>query len=407
MKSRFFANISHEFRTPLTLILGPIKKWLPKLQNRDLKADLNMMQRNADRLYRLINQLLDLSRLESGGMTLQVKEENIIPLLRGYVQSFESLAKIKKIDLSFMAECESLSLYVDRDKIEKIMYNLLSNAFKFTPQGGRVGVGVTYNDGGDTRRNAIYRVSTANAHPSVIITVTNTGPVIPPDKIGRIFDRFYQVDDSEIRGHEGSGIGLALTKELVELHHGEITVESTVEHGTIITVWLPMGKDHLSPQNFTETMKPDTELIISELDIETDSEQKRKSKSRKKAPRILVVEDNRDVRYYIRGYLESIYRISESVNGKEGLQTAIAQIPDLIISDVMMPEMDGFELCKKLKTDERTSHIPVILLTARATSEDKIGGLETGADDYLTKPFDGQGVTGADKEFDRSAGEIT
>jgi len=266
------------------------------------------------------------------------------------------------------------------------MYNLLSNAFKFTPEGGRVEVKITplplasplmYKGGikGGSERH-------------IQITVTNTGPVIPPDKIGRIFDRFYQVDDSEIRGHEGSGIGLALTRELVELHHGEITVESTVEHGTIFTVWLPLGKDHLSPQEFNEPEKPDTEQIISELDIEPELAQKRKLKSRKKGPRILVVEDNRDVRYYIRGHLESIYRISESANGKEGLQAAIAQIPDLVISDVMMPEMDGFELCRRLKADERTSHIPVILLTARATSEDKIRGLEKGADDYLTKPFE-------------------
>jgi signal transduction histidine kinase/DNA-binding response OmpR family regulator/ligand-binding sensor domain-containing protein len=381
MKSRFFANISHEFRTPLTLILGPIKKWMPKLQNPELKDDLNMMQRNANRLYRLINQLLDLSRLESGGMTLQVREENIISLLRGYVQSFESLAKIKKVDLGFTAECESLCLYADRDKIEKIMYNLLSNAFKFTPLGGHIMVHVG-------SRGRLQRAPTPDLHPLVIITVSNTGSVIPANKIGRIFDRFYQVDASEIRGHEGSGIGLALTKELVELHHGEITVESTVEHGTIFTICLLMGKEHLSAQDFAGTLRADTEQTISEVDLEPDAEQKRKSKIGKNAPRILMVDDNRDVRYYIRGHLESLYQISESANGKEGLQTAIAQIPDLIISDVMMPEMDGFELCRRLKTDERTSHIPVILLTARATSEDKIGGLETGADDYLTKPFD-------------------
>ena len=279
-----------------------------------------------------------------------------------------------------MAGDESLAVYVDRDKIEKIMYNLLSNAFKFTPEGGRIIIHVG--------RGTLERAPTIGIPPSVTITVTNTGPIIPPDKIGRIFDRFYQVDDSEIRDHEGSGIGLALTKELVELHHGEITVESTVAHGTAFTVWLPLGKDHLRTQDFTETVGSDTEKISSELDIEPELGQKQKSKSRKKAPRVLVVEDNRDVRYYIRGYLESIYRISESTNGKEGLTTAITQIPDLIISDVMMPEMDGFELCQRLKTDERTSHIPVILLTARATSLDKIGGLETGADDYLTKPFD-------------------
>jgi signal transduction histidine kinase/ligand-binding sensor domain-containing protein/DNA-binding response OmpR family regulator len=404
MKSRFFANISHEFRTPLTLILGPIEKWLPKLRNLELKTDLSMMQRNANRLYRLITQLLDLSRLESGGMILQARKENIIQLVRGYVQSFESLAKIKKISLKFSAEREAVDLYVDRDKIEKIMYNLLSNAFKFTLEGGEIGVTVNipYSKHQNTNKfqvpNSNPRAPNYKQIPNsefgipnlefLQITVTNTGPAIPPEQLDKVFDRFYQMDNIHRKNGEGSGIGLALTKELVELHRGKISVGSDMANGTSFYVWLPLGKGHLKDQDMIETNESvsdqfDRNLIYDEYDVRS-----RKSKTQKGLPLVQVVEDNPDVRFYIRGHLESSFRIIEAPGGREGLAMAIEKIPDLIISDVMMPGMDGLEFCQKLKTDQRTSHIPVILLTARAASEDKIDGLETGADDYLTKPFD-------------------
>jgi signal transduction histidine kinase/DNA-binding response OmpR family regulator/streptogramin lyase len=412
MKSRFFANISHEFRTPLTLILGPIKKWLPQLRNRNLKQDLMMMQRNANRLFRLINQLLDLSRLESGGMTLQVREADITQMLRGYVQSFESLARIKKINLEFIAEPESIKTFVDRDKIEKIMYNLLSNAFKFTPENGEVIVCLSLR--GDLHKGRSTKQSPSVGNKEIAasspllgtrndkskiqnpkskflkISVTNTGSYIPPENINRIFDRFYQANVSEIRGHEGSGIGLALTKELVELHHGQIRVDSHIDTGTIFTIHLPLGKEHLNEQQISDSPISFPDNIEEAFLYETMTAGESRPKNRKNLPLVMIVEDNPDVRFYIRGHLEHSFRIAESSDGKEGLETAIKKIPDLIISDVMMPGMDGFELCRKLKTDERTSHIPVILLTARATTEDKIGGLETGADDYLTKPFDAQ-----------------
>jgi signal transduction histidine kinase/ligand-binding sensor domain-containing protein/DNA-binding response OmpR family regulator len=394
LKSRFFANISHEFRTPLTLILGPIQKWLPRLRNHDLKQDLQLMQRNANRLYRLINQLLDLSRLESGSMILQAREENIVPLLRGYVQSFESQAKLKKISLTFSAEQESINLYVDREKIEKIIYNLLSNAFKFTPEGGHISV-VIHNPpvsplpSGGASRTGIYKGGNEKGSEEYIeISVSDTGKGIPADKIDRIFDRFYQVDDSSIRDHEGSGIGLALTRELVELHHGKITVKSVLGTGTTFTIWLPLGKEHLQDKEIVTTAIPETSQSAVESVSEQEISGSQQLRTRKKLPLILVVEDNSDVRFYIRGYLEPFFAILEAADGKEGLQTAIEEIPDLIISDVMMPEMDGFEFCKKIKTDQRTSHIPVILLTARAASQDKIDGLETGADDYVIKPFE-------------------
>lgn len=384
MKSRFFANISHEFRTPLTLVLGPIEKLLAGIQNTDHKNELNIMQRNAMRLQRLISQLLDLSKLEAGGMTLQLAEKNIVELIRQYTQSFESLAKHKGIELKFSAEKENLIAFVDRDKIEKILNNLLSNAFKFTNEGGLVEVAVGYSND-TTKTDSVYS-------DLIVIKVSDTGIGIPPIRIGKIFDRFYQVDDSQKREHEGTGIGLALTRELVELHGGEITVESEIGKGTMFTVYLPLRKSEVGDR------KPDTEYVASD-DLQIPSSQFPiventyndafpSSVSALGSPLILIVEDNPDMRAYIRGRLDEYYKIIEAEDGQQGFDKAKENIPDLIISDIMMPIMDGFELCEKLKTDERTSHIPLILLTARAESEDRIEGLQTGADDYLIKPFD-------------------
>ena len=383
MKSRFFANISHEFRTPLTLILGPIKKWLPQLRNHGIKQDLQIMQRNANRLFQLINQLLDLSRIEAGGMPLQARDEDIVLLLRGYMQSFESFAKIKHINLKFLPKKNSIKIYLDRDKIEKIIYNLLSNAFKFTPEKGTVEVTVdrcSYNN----------YLPIAAAREFAEITISNTGFYIPPEKIKHIFDRFYQADDSAIHGYAGSGIGLALTKELIELHHGKIDVVSKIETGTTFTVNLPLGIEHLTQNEIVSSTSSPAATIEMDLLSETELGEKEHFQDKKGLPLIMIVEDNKDVRFYIRGHLDQSFRLIEASNGKVGFRTAIQKIPDLIISDVMMPGMGGFELCCKLKSDERTSHIPVILLTARAEMSDKINGLETGADDYLTKPFDAE-----------------
>ena len=395
MKSRFFANISHEFRTPLTLILGPIEKIIAKIKDESTKNDLNMMQRNARRLQILINQLLDLSKLESGKMKLRAREEDIISLVRGYVQSFESLAKQKKITFSFISHEESISVFVDREKIEKILNNLLSNAFKFTPGGGEIEVYVGSKSTIDNRQ-----LTTDN----VTMSVSDTGRGIPPDKLPHIFDRFYQADDSYTKDGEGTGIGLAYTKELVKLHHGEIKVESQPGKGSTFTVTLPLGKEHLQSDEIGDKngisnieLSEDVESIEKEIGskstIDPPPLKLRRTGNRQLTidnPLLLIVEDNTDLRSYIREYLDESYQVIEAVDGKEGLEQAIEQVPDLVISDVMMPKMDGFELCRKLKTDERTSHIPVILLTARASTEDRLEGLETGADDFITKPFDPQ-----------------
>jgi signal transduction histidine kinase/ligand-binding sensor domain-containing protein/CheY-like chemotaxis protein len=378
LKSRFFANISHEFRTPLTLILGPLQSLISLSKDDKTKQDLNIMQRNAHRLQNLINQLLNLSKLESGKMKLQAREENIVALINGYIQSFESLAKQKKIALNFKSTEENIPVFVDKDKIEKILFNLLSNAFKFTGVGGLIEVAVSCNGSAAT--------------DFVEIKISDTGPSIPPDKLTHIFDRFYQADDSYTKDQEGSGIGLALTKELVELHHGKITVDSQLGEGTLFTVFLPLGKEYLKPEEIVNSAEPDEMLEPVEHIIQfTESETKEiliDDEKEDTRPLLLIVEDNDDLRAYIRSYLADDYRISEAIDGEMGMKKAIEKIPDLIISDVMMPKMDGYELCEKLKTDERTSHIPVVLLTARASMESRIEGLETGADDFITKPFD-------------------
>jgi len=378
MKSRFFANLSHEFRTPLTLIFGPAKDIVEDCDDKKAKQKAGIIKRNATRLYGLVNQLLDLSKLEAGKMKLEASEQNIMPLLKGFVLSFSSLAERKRITLKFNTIEENLNLYFDKDKVEKIVNNLLSNAFKFTPEGGKIDFTVE------------------KLIDDAEIRIADNGIGIAKERMDKIFDRFYQVDGSHTRESEGTGIGLALTKELVELHKGKIEVESEFGKGTTLKILLPLGKEHLKPEELVEKeIKEDVDATIEETDLVLEDEN-RKEKTDIDAlletdkPLLLIVEDNSDVRKYIISHLEDDYRIHDAVDGEDGLQEALKQIPDLIISDIMMPKMDGFELCEKLKTDERTSHIPVILLTAKATNQDKIEGLETGADDYIMKPFDAE-----------------
>jgi len=397
VKSRFFANISHEFRTPLTLILGPIEKLLASINNPDSRKELSIMQRNAERLRRLINQLLDLSKLEAGGMTIQVSERNIVELVLGYVQSFESLAERKGINLKFNTEKDYISAFIDSEKIEKILNNLLSNAFKFTESGGLITVGITVEHPPqsplDREEASIPSINQGYKEGCIQITISDSGRGIPSDMNEKIFDRFYQIDDSQKRVQEGTGIGLVLTKELVELHGGKITVESEVGKGTVFTVYLPKGKSETGDgrPEAGSIASDDSPIPISRFPMVEDNcnnDVLRYPISGLRSAIVLLVEDNQDMRTYIRGYLDKKYKIIEAEDGHQGFDKAIETIPDLIISDIMMPKMDGIELCDKLKTDEHTSHIPFIMLTARAESDDKIEGLQTGADDYLVKPFD-------------------
>ena len=420
LKSDFFANISHEFRTPLTLILGPTEQLLEK-QTGDDKSKLSLIRRNAHRLLRLIDQLLDLSKLESNKLHLQARPGDFIAFLKGLVMSFESLADRKSIDLQFVAN-DSRSLdesYFDRDKIEKIFTNVLSNAFKFTPAGGRVRV--TVERIADCRLDAAA-ANAASSHeilhprcqlcmqdagkpgkdsatPSsncVEVTIADTGEGISSGQLPHIFDRFYQVDSSSRRMHGGTGIGLALVKEMVDLHHGSIVVNSEEGKGTTFTICLPLGRNHLKPEEIVESVPSDQYSVIGDQDIEDDVRVQPEQRTTSiqyseiqnpKSEIVLLIEDNADVRAYIREQLQNDYTILEAADGEAGIAKAIETIPDLVISDVMMPKKDGYEVCRTLKTDQRTSHIPVILLTAKARAQEKLAGLETGADAYVLKPF--------------------
>jgi signal transduction histidine kinase/ligand-binding sensor domain-containing protein/AraC-like DNA-binding protein/AmiR/NasT family two-component response regulator len=371
LKTRFFTNISHEFRTPITLIQGPLREMYDKALNGEERSTFGIMLRNAQRLSKLINQLLDLSKLEAGKMTLHACKVELVQFLREIAASYESLAANKNIKYSFYPEVAELTVYVDMEKMEKVVHNLLSNAFKFTKENGEV----------------IMYLKAEERHCN--ITVKDTGIGIPPDQLDKIFDRFHQVDSSQTRSFEGSGLGMALAKELVELHHGKITVESIEGEGTTFTVALRLGKDHLNTHEIIQgedrrkshTSIEETFMSPDDVDVVKPTESIEQSI-------LLIVEDNADMRHYIHKIFAANYQIIEAVNGKDGLTKALEVIPDLIISDVMMPEMDGYKFCEQVKSNEKTSHVPVILLTAKADTQSKLAGLETGADDYLSKPFD-------------------
>ena len=375
MKSRFFANISHEFRTPLTLILGPLDELISKIEQVDITKQLKVMQRNASRLLDLVNQLLDLSKIESGKLKLNSTRSDIISVIKGVSMSFHSIAEQKHIVLVLDVHPDQLEMSYDRAKVETIMTNLLSNAFKFTPDHGKI----TIQSGiGDMRHEKHTR-------KCVRIAVSDSGIGIPEGDVNQIFDRFYQSDTNQLLQQEGSGIGLALTRELVELHEGVITAGSKIGEGTQIIVELPIDLPpaETGPKD-SIVSKPRQQPDIREVLSYTEDEMKI---PRQELPVVLVIEDHVDVREYIREILEKKYTVVSALDGEEGISKAMETIPDLIISDVMMPKKDGYEVCSVLKQDQKTSHIPIILLTAKSDSEDKITGLKTRADDYVTKPF--------------------
>jgi signal transduction histidine kinase/ligand-binding sensor domain-containing protein/DNA-binding response OmpR family regulator len=374
MKSRFFANLSHEFRTPLMLIKGPLEELISGRIKENKTQYYNLLLRNTEKLQQLIDQLLELSQLESESIPLRAEAQDLVRLLKTYTASFTSLAELNNIKYSFNSAVDFAAALVDRDKLEKIINNLLSNAFKFTPVGGIITV--------DLSIKKIDEITFAN------VSVIDTGIGIPKEQQSKIFDRFYQVEDSSKRFAGGSGIGLALVKELVLLHKWDISVNSLEGEGTEFLITIPLQteiqsshlekqKDNLNEVIFKNPSALDDELVTEETDTERQN-----GKSL-----ILFVEDTADVRNYVNDILKEDYNILLAADAEAGLKIVQNSLPDLIISDVMMPGMDGFEFCKKIKTDWKTSHIPVILLTAKATQQSRIEGLETGADDYVTKPF--------------------
>ncbi|MFD1257699.1 ATP-binding protein [Mucilaginibacter terrae] len=361
IKSRFFINLTHEFRTPLTLILGPAKQILAKSKNPEILAHTGTIERNADKLLQLINQLLDLSKLEAGKMELKNTSAELVSMIRRNILLFQSLAEQKDIKLTFTSGLETLWLSIDQTKLESILYNLLSNAIKFTEPGGYIAVEL--NIKGD--------------HFDLLITDTGIG--IPEHQIPYIFDRFYQVDASDTRTQEGSGIGLAITKELTELMGGELFINSIAGQGTEIQVHLPIKE-----ASATNKVLPSSQTAVTISRSETMANTVKDSD----LPLVLVIEDNDELRHFIGSVIAANYNVIDAPNGEEGLALGLARIPDLVITDLMMPVMNGYEVCAGLKANEKTSHIPVVILTAKADTDSRIAGLETKADAYLSKPFD-------------------
>lgn len=372
-KLQFFTNVSHEFRTPLTLILGPLEKIINSGDGGKIfKDQLNIINRNAQRLLRLVNQLLDFRKAEAGKLKLKVTKSNIVAYIKEIKLSFEGLAEEKKIRFVFNASSNDIQVWFDEDQFEKILFNLLSNAFNHTPNGGEITIAVAEEDN------------------HLLLSVEDNGSGIKPEHFKKIFKRFHSEEELF---HQGTGIGLALTKSLVELHHGRISVESIENEFSKFTINIPLGRAHFKESQIIKDLEQ-KEFVEKEFALpqpllkdQEDSEAPIDNSALKK---ILVVEDNAEIRAYIKSIFHGQYHVLEAENGHEGLLVAEAEAFEVILSDVMMPGMDGIAFCKHIKENIRTSHIPVILLTARTSMIFRLEGLENGADDYITKPFNAQ-----------------
>jgi len=379
MKLRFYTNISHEIRTPLTLILGPLEKMKNNtIPESEFKGHVEVMHRNATQLHQLINQLLDFRKMETGNLKLSLTCGDMVSFLAGIVGSFDKYAEEKEIELKFNSLKKEIITNFDADKLGKIMNNLLSNAFKFTGKGGKVTVNLALIFDGEDNHPSMETTDKR----VIEITVKDTGIGITVSNIEKIFTRFFQVDDGAKQ--TGTGIGLALTKELVKLHNGNISVSSKPGKGSKFTIHLPY--DELSDQEQRVLSTPSS--IAGAENTSTLKEDNVLEPTHAGQNIMLLVDDNPDVRYFIKSHFRTNYQVLEAENGLEGWTVALKTIPDIIISDVMMHDMDGFEFCRKIRKDERTSHIPIILVTALGSREHEIEGLSHGADDYITKPFD-------------------
>ena len=388
IKLRFFTNISHELRTPLTLIAGPVEQVLKndKLPT-DAREQLVVVERNTSRMLRLVNQILDFRKIQNKKMKMQVQRVDIVPFVRKVMDNFEAVAEEHRIDFLFQTEKEHLYLWVDADKLEKIVFNLLSNAFKYTPNGKMITMFIREDEN------------------TVSIGVQDQGIGIAENKKKSLFVRFENLVDKNLFNQASTGIGLSLVKELVEMHKATISVDSRLGEGSCFKIDFLKGKEHYDKE--TEFILEDAEApvrmgqvvdianssIQSETLIPDDSEkieavyEEDAAKEENSKELMLLVEDNQELREFLRSIFSPMYRVVEAADGREGANKALKYLPDIIISDVMMPEKDGIEMTRELRADMTTSHIPIILLTAKTTIESKLEGLEYGADDYITKPF--------------------
>lgn len=369
LKSQFFINISHEYRTPLSLIMAPLRRYLESGADKTNKQELSMMYRNAERLNTLTNQLLELAKLESGDSKLQVQHTDISALLNMIYSYFHSKSMDNHIHYEFIKPEKAIMGWIDSDKIEHVVCNLLSNAFKFTPHGGTI-----------TLKASILE-------EQLKIEVHDSGIGIPAEQLGLIFNRFYQVTESA-NGTQGSGIGLTLCKEIIDLHRGIITVSSAEHVGSSFTVTLPVGRHHYQPneiitdqqEGLRKAFPYEGEVEAAPINVPIRQDDPH--------PLLLIVEDNQDMNDFLNRTLAESYRVTTALNGAEGWKQASELVPDIIITDIMMPEMDGIEMCRKIRAYEMTSHIPLIMLTAKAEHASRLEGFTTGADVYLAKPFD-------------------
>jgi signal transduction histidine kinase/ligand-binding sensor domain-containing protein/DNA-binding NarL/FixJ family response regulator/AraC-like DNA-binding protein len=358
LKQDFFTDVSHELRTPLTLISGPLEFILrnePLSEN--MRNMLGIIKKNSDRMQRLVGQILDFSKIRENKMRLRVQRRDIVAFAGDVAGSFAPLAEERNISLVFRTECRRCDLWFDTDKIEKVLFNLLSNAFTFTPDGKSI------------------QALIEEKEDRVVVKISDQGIGIPEDGRERIFNRFDNLVQKNVHAPASTGIGLSLVKELVELHHGRVSVESAVGRGSVFSFWLPKGKAHYSP---------DVEYV---QDSPPEFREAPDGGEREPLPLMLIVEDNSDLRAFIRQVFQDKFRIVEANDGNDGLNKAYAFVPDIIITDIMMPKKDGLRMLNELKEDERTSHIPAVVLTARSNIECVLGGIRAGADDYIVKPF--------------------
>jgi len=373
-KTRFFANVSHELRTPLTLTIGPLKDVRERVgADPQVKRWLDIAMRNSQRLLRLVNQILDVAKLEAGEMKLSPRAFDLSAMTRGITSAFMAVAEQRSIALTFTMP-DAVPVVIDSDAFEKILTNLLSNAIKFTPAGGSIEIVLTHTAA------------------SVTLDVRDTGPGIPADRLAHVFERFYQVDESSSRTQPGTGIGLALVKELVDVQGGRVSVESS-ETGTTFSMTLPRGTFETSPA--TESVPANTPTFAAseadadatpEATIATDDSDA--DTARDDVPTLLIVDDSADLRAYVRDHFATEFRVIEGGDGGEGIMLAQRHLPDVVISDVMMPGTDGHALLSALRSSPETDFVPVILLTAQAEGGQRLAGLEGGADDYIVKPFE-------------------
>ena len=387
-KLQFFINISHEIRTPMTLIINPLEKLLAEKKGGEVQKTYLMIYRNAQRILRLINQLMDIRKLDKGQMFMKFRETDMVGFIDDVMLTFDYMARKKKIHFCFEHVMPQLKVWVDMNNFDKILMNIFSNAFKYTPEQGEITV--TLSTGRDsTRRDPLKEYFE--------ITVTDNGIGLDREKIERIFERFYQIDNDVTKSNFGTGIGLHLSRSLVELHHGIILAENREDApGSRFIIRIPLGSAHLRTDELedveaiitphTVLVKPEKTDLEGAFEEEEDEESKKAGKSKNRM-RILIVEDEEEILSYLKEELEGDYRIMTRKNGREAYDTILADTPDLVISDIMMPEMDGLSLCRKIKQNTNVNHVPVILLTAKSKPEDTMEGMATGADAYMVKPF--------------------